>query len=61
MRKIICIGRQFGSGGHNMAHALAERLAIPYYDKKILEDAVLKRGMREEVHNTHQSECSNLD
>lgn len=49
MRKIICIGRQFGSGGHNLAHALAEHLTIPYYDKKILEDAVTKSGMREEI------------
>lgn len=49
MRKIICIGRQFGSGGHNLAHALAGHLAIPYYDKKILEDAVAKSGMREEI------------
>lgn len=49
MRKIICIGRQFGSGGHNLAHALAEHLGIPYYDKKILEDAVAKSGMREEI------------
>ncbi len=49
MRKIICIGRQFGSGGHNLAHALAEHLSIPYYDKKILEDAVAKSGVREEI------------
>jgi len=49
MRRIICIGRQFGRGGHNLAHALAEHLAIPYYDKKILEDAVAKSGMREEI------------
>lgn len=49
MRKIICIGRQFGSGGHNLAQALAEHLSIPYYDKKILEDAVAKSGMREEI------------
>lgn len=49
MRKIICIGRQFGSGGHNLAHALAGHLAIPYYDKKILDDAVAKSGVREEI------------
>lgn len=49
MRKIICIGRQFGSGGHNLAHNLAESLGIPYYDKKILEDALAKSGMREEI------------
>lgn len=40
MRKIICIGRQFGSGGHTIARKLAEELDIPYYDKKIFEQAV---------------------
>ena len=42
-----------------MAHALAERLAIPYYDKKILEDAVLKSGMREEVMKKAEEQLPN--
>lgn len=59
MRKIICIGRQFGSGGHNLAHALAENLAIPYYDKKILEDAVIKSGMRAEIMKKAEEQLPN--
>ena len=59
MRKIICIGRQFGSGGHNLAHALAEYLTIPYYDKKILEDAVIKSGMREEIMKKAEEQLPN--
>lgn len=59
MRKIICIGRQFGSGGHNLAHALAEYLGIPYYDKKILEDAVAKSGMREEIFKKAEEQLPN--
>lgn len=59
MRKIICIGRQFGSGGHNLAHALAEHLAIPYYDKKILEDAVIKSGMRAEIMKKAEEQLPN--
>ncbi|MCM1227225.1 MAG: cytidylate kinase-like family protein [Clostridium sp.] len=49
MSKIICIGRQYGSGGHKIAQALAEELNIPYYDKKILDDAIVKSGMNAEV------------
>ncbi len=49
MRKVICIGRQYGSGGHKLAHTLAERLNIPYYDKKILEDAIIKSGMNAKI------------
>ncbi len=55
MRKVICIGRQYGSGGHKLAHTLAERLNIPYYDKKILEDAITKSGMNAEIlHNAEE-------
>ncbi len=55
MRKVICIGRQYGSGGHKLAHKLAERLNIPYYDKKILEDAIIKSGMNAEIlHNAEE-------
>ncbi len=46
MRKIICIGRQFGSGVHNLAHSLAEHLSIPNNHKKILEYDVAKSGLR---------------
>ena len=30
---IITIGRQFGSGGHEIGNMLAQRLNIPLYDK----------------------------
>ncbi len=35
---VICIGREFASGGHDVGFKLAEMLDIPYYDKKILDD-----------------------
>ncbi len=49
MKKIICIGRQYGSGGHKLARILAERLEIPYYNKKIFEDAIVKSGLKAEI------------
>lgn len=34
--KIICIGREFGSGGHEIAVRLGQRLNIKVYEKDIL-------------------------
>lgn len=34
---IISIGREFGSGGHVIAEALAERFNMPLYDHNLLE------------------------
>lgn len=34
---IISIGREFGSGGHEIAEKLAERLQIPMYDRNMLD------------------------
>lgn len=33
-RKVITIGRQRWSGGHTIGKIVAERLKIPFYDKK---------------------------
>lgn len=35
--KVICIGRSSGSGGSVIAHKVAERLNIGYYDKNLLD------------------------
>lgn len=34
---IICIGREFGSGGHEIGTKLAEELNIPCYDRELIE------------------------
>ena len=33
---IITIGREFGSGGHEIGERLSEKLEIPFYDKEML-------------------------
>ena len=33
MRKIITIGREFGSGGRELGRRLSEQLQIAYYDR----------------------------
>lgn len=46
---IICIGRQYGSGGREIGEKLAERLGIPCYDKLILRQAAKETGLSEET------------
>lgn len=45
---IITIGREFGSGGHEIAEKLANKLDIPFYDKEILKQAAKDSGICEE-------------
>lgn len=41
---ILAIGREFGSGGHEIAERLATHYGIPLYDRKLI-DAVADDGM----------------
>ncbi|MBQ8576999.1 MAG: cytidylate kinase-like family protein [Clostridia bacterium] len=49
MNTIITIGRQFGSGGHEIGRLLAAELGIPCYDKELIILAAQKNGMSPEV------------
>jgi len=42
---IISIGREFGSGGHEIARCLAERFALPLYDHNLLDEIALEREL----------------
>ena len=42
---IITIGRQYGSGGHDIGKQLAEELNVPFYDKALLERAAKDSGL----------------
>lgn len=46
--KIITIGREFGSGGHEIGEKLSERLGIPLYDRRLVSMAAEKMGVRKE-------------
>lgn len=37
---IICIGREFGSGGHEIGKLLAEAMGIPFYDRQLVDVAI---------------------
>ena len=47
--KVICIGRQFGSGGREIGLGLAKKLGIRFYDKEILKKAAEESGIVEEL------------
>lgn len=42
LNTVFAIGRQFGSGGHEVGEELAKRLGIPFYDKKLVNMAAEK-------------------
>lgn len=37
---IICIGREFGSGGHEIGKELADSLQVPFYDHQLVDMAI---------------------
>lgn len=43
-KKVIVVGRQFGSGGRKIGKAIAKRLNIPYYDKVLLSKVAARFG-----------------
>lgn len=45
---VITVGRQFGSGGRELARALADELGIAYYDKELLAAAARHSGIAPE-------------
>ena len=53
INSVITIGRQFGSGGHEVGELLAKRLGIPYYDKQLLAEASKDSGICEEIFEDH--------
>lgn len=42
---IISVGREFGSGGHEIAMKLAEHYGLPLYDHNLLDEIATKRGL----------------
>ena len=49
MKTIVTIGREFGSGGHQIGKILAKDLGIPFYDKELLERAAKDSGLCKEI------------
>ena len=56
---IITIGRQYGSGGREIGHKLAEALNIKYYDNELLDRAAKDSGICQELFENHDEKPSN--
>ena len=50
---LITIGREHGSGGHDIARRLAEALQIPCYDKEIVDEAAAQSPFSKEILNNY--------
>lgn len=48
MKKIITVGRQFGSGGRELGKRLADELGYAYYDREIIEEISKRTALAEE-------------
>lgn len=49
MNTVICISRQFASGGHEIGEQLAKLYGIPFYDSEIITQSVKKTGLDENL------------
>ena len=57
--KIICIGRQYGSGGTDISKLLSEKMGIPFYDKKLIDMASERSGIAREVFEASEEKKTN--
>ncbi len=56
---VITIGRQYGSGGHDIGLKLAEELGVPCYDKELLSRAAKDSGLCQELFENHDEKPTN--
>ena len=55
----ITIGRQFGSGGREIGHKVAEALGIAYYDKELLAVAAKESGLSHQFLESYDEKPTN--
>lgn len=56
---IICIDREFGSGGRHIGKRVAEILGIPYYDKELIEIAAKSSGYSKQFFEDNDEQPTN--
>lgn len=59
MKSIITIGRQFGTGGHEIGKKLAEKLGVNYYDKDLIKRAAQESGLCPEIMENNDEKPTN--
>lgn len=45
---IISVGREYGSGGHEIAERIAKELGLPFYDRSMLDDIAKAKDIQVE-------------
>lgn len=58
-KSVITVGRQFGSGGREIATALAEKLGIKFYDKELISQAAKESGVNPEIFENVDERATN--
>ena len=58
---IITIGRSYGAGGRSVGKLVAEKLGVPFYDKKIIETAAEESGLSREYLSQHDEKAAMPD
>ncbi len=56
---IVTITRQYGSGGHDIGKALADRLNIPFYDKELISLAAKESGVCPQIFENVDERATN--
>ena len=54
---IVTIGREFGSGGHEIGKRLAKELGISFYDQEFINMAVQKTGFHEDYVKSNEEKA----
>lgn len=57
---IISIGREYGSGGHEIAMKIAEKYGLPLYDHNILDQIAKDRGLDVKVLEEYDEKKRNM-
>lgn len=56
---IIALGREFGSGGHEIGEKLAKELGISFYDRKLLDELAERYGLDPKELEKHDEKARN--
>ena len=56
---ILTIGRQFGSGGHEIGEKIAKKLGVKFYDKELLKLVAKESGLCEKVLESYDEKPTN--
>lgn len=59
MNKIICIAREFASGGSDIGKMVSQKLGIPFYDKEIITQIAKDHGLSEEIIENYDEKPTN--